>query len=53
MQSIEMEVAMSSTQLTTAAPIGRELASSEIDGMNDRVRCTNSVVRRGPMPEVC
>ena len=35
MQSIDMEVAMSSTQLTTAAPAGRELASREIDGTND------------------
>ena len=35
MQSIDMEVAMSSTQLITAAPAGRELASREIDGTND------------------
>jgi hypothetical protein len=35
MQSIDMEVAMSSTQLTTATPSGLELASREIDGTND------------------
>ena len=35
MQSIDMEVAMSSTQLITATSSGRELASREIDGTND------------------
>jgi hypothetical protein len=35
MQSIDMEVAMSSTQLTSATHAGRELASCEIDGTND------------------
>jgi hypothetical protein len=35
MQSIDMEVAMSSTQLITAAPAGRELASREIDATSD------------------
>jgi hypothetical protein len=35
MQSLDMEVAMSSTQLTTAAPPGLELASREIGGTND------------------
>ena len=35
MQSIDMDVVMSSTQLITAAPTSRELASREIDGTND------------------
>lgn len=35
MQSIDMEVAMSSTQLITATSSSRELASREIDGTND------------------
>jgi hypothetical protein len=35
MQSIDMEVAMSSTQLITAAPAGLELASGETDGTDD------------------
>jgi hypothetical protein len=35
MQSIDMEVAMSSTQLISATPASRELASREIDGTND------------------
>jgi hypothetical protein len=35
MQSIDTEVAMSSTQFITAAPTGLELASREIDGTND------------------
>jgi len=35
MQSIDTEVAMSSPQLISATPAGRELASREIDGTND------------------
>jgi hypothetical protein len=34
MQSIDMEAAMSSTQLTAVAPAGLELAPCEIDGTN-------------------
>ena len=50
MQSIDTEGAMSSTQLTTAAPAGRELASREIDGTND---WTELAARANEGLEVC
>jgi hypothetical protein len=50
MQSIDTEVAMSSTQLTTAAPAGREFASREIDGTND---WTELAARANEGLEVC